>query len=116
MLRDHALEQPRPERRIRGGVNGRPGQCDRTVPHGGVRRGGDAGGRELSLMVDGPMGLNADKRVDGRYRQRDVGHVRRERGERRPVVVGVEVPAERLSVDPVGLQERGVRLHVRVHR
>ena len=108
-------EQPGAQRRVGGGVDGRPGQGDGAVAHGGVGRRGDAGGGELALVVDGAVGLNADERVDGGDGERDVGHVGRERRRRRPVVVGVELPAERLGVDPVGLQEGGVGLHVRVH-
>ena len=68
------------------------------------------------LVVDGAARLDPHERVDGGDGQRHVRHVRGERRERRVGVVGVEVPAERLGVEPVGRHQRGIGLHVRVVR
>ena len=48
-------EERAAQRRIAGGVDGGPGQSDGPVTHGGVGRGGDAGGGELPLVVHGAV-------------------------------------------------------------
>ena len=102
--------------RIRRGVNRRPRERDRAVSNRGVRRGRDTGGRELALVVHRTVRLNAQKGVDCRYGKRDVGHVRRQRRQGCAVVVGIEAPAQRLGVGPVGQQQLGIGFHVGVHR
>ncbi len=87
-------EQPLAQRRVRGGVDGRPGERQCAVAHRGVGRGGDAGGCELVLVVHGATGLDADEGMDGGDRQRHVGHVGRECGERHVGIVGFEGAAE----------------------